>query len=108
MAKPRKKTVVHRVHTQEFKTEAVRQLEARTGPAEEVALKLGVKRNQLYKWQKELEEGGKGASGMATSVLSERGEIERLRRELARAQEQLEILKKAEAYLAKLRGQGTR
>jgi transposase-like protein len=44
--------------TDEFKLEAVRLLEQGNRPAAEVARELGVRRNQLYKWQEEL--GAKG------------------------------------------------
>ena len=39
--------------TQEFKSEAVRLLEAGGRPAAEIARELGVPRNRLYKWQEQ-------------------------------------------------------
>ena len=44
--------------TREFKLEAVRLLELGQKPAAQLALELGIRRNLLYKWQKEL--GAKG------------------------------------------------
>ena len=41
-------------YTKEFKLEAVRLLERGDKPAAELARELGIKRNQLYKWQKQL------------------------------------------------------
>ena len=109
MAKAGKKSVVHRDgYSKQFKIEAVRQLEARSESAEQVAVELGVKRNQLYKWQTELRDKADAAfPGRGAKPLEERSEIERLRRELRQAKEELEILKKAEAYFAKPRRQGT-
>ena len=37
--------------SKEFKKEAVRLLESTNTPAVELARELGVRRNQLYKWQ---------------------------------------------------------
>ena len=39
--------------TAEFKREAVRLLDAGERPASEVAIDLGIRRNQLYKWKAE-------------------------------------------------------
>jgi len=41
--------------TKEFKMEAVRLLNGNAKPAADLARELGVKRNQLYKWQEEVE-----------------------------------------------------
>ena len=43
-----------KVFTKEFKLEAVRLLESSGRAAAEVARELGIRRNQLYKWQYEL------------------------------------------------------
>jgi transposase len=37
--------------TAEFKREAVRLLDAGERPASEVAIDLGIRRNQLYRWK---------------------------------------------------------
>ena len=90
--------------SKDFKIEAVRLLKARTEPAETLALRLGVRRNQLYKWQAELQAGAATAfPGPGAKPVSELSEVERLRRELKRVTEERDILKKAEAYFAKLR-----
>ncbi len=41
-------------YTKEFKLEAVRLLRLGQKPAAELALELGIRRNQLYKWAEEL------------------------------------------------------
>ncbi|MGB0908948.1 MAG: transposase [Nitrospirales bacterium] len=40
--------------TSEFKREAVQLLESGSRPADQIARELGIRRNQLYKWQAEL------------------------------------------------------
>ena len=89
--------------TKEFKLEAVKLLEAGQKPATQIALELGIRRNQLHKWQAELR--GKGEDnafrGPGAKPLAEYTEVERLRRELKRVTEERDILKKAAAYFAK-------
>lgn len=89
--------------TKEFKLEAVKLLDVGQKPATQIALELGIRRNQLYKWQAQL--GAKGETnafrGPGAKPLSEYSEVERLRRELKRVTEERDILKKAAAYFAK-------
>ena len=86
----------------EFKREAVRLLEQSDKPASEVALDLGVKRNQLYKWKEQLgDKGDQAFKGRGRPRKDQENEISRLKRELAQAKEENEILKKAAAYFAK-------
>jgi transposase len=89
--------------TKEFKVEAVRLLEVGQKPATQLALELGITRNQLYKWQEQLRwHGSAGAfRGPGVKPLNERSEIERLKHELAKVTEERDILKKAAAYFAK-------
>ena len=90
--------------TPEFKREAVRLLEAGNKPGAQIARELGIKRNQLYKWQEEIDKHGEAAfPGMGRRSSSETLEAEnaRLKRELAKAQEEAEILKKAAEFFAK-------
>lgn len=88
--------------TKEFKQEAVRLLRQADKPAAEVALELGVRRNQLYKWRDEIEKKGDNAfRGPGRNTLDQESEISRLRRELEQVKEERDILKKAAAYFAK-------
>jgi transposase len=88
--------------TKEFKQEAVRLLRQADKPAAEIALELGVRRNQLYKWRDEIEKkGGSAFSGPGRKPLDQESEVSRLRRELERVKEERDILKKAAAYFAK-------
>ena len=76
----------------EFKTEAVRLIEGGR-PLLQVARELDVKPTLLRAWRKQVKPE-------ALAARAEAKEIARLRRELARTQEELEFLKKAAAYFA--------
>ena len=81
--------------TREFKLEAVRLLELGQKPATELAMELGVARNQLYKWQTQLRHNGEAAfPGSGAKPASEQSEVERLKRELKQVTEEHDILKK--------------
>lgn len=87
--------------SKEFKLEAVRLLESSGRPAAAVARELGIRRNQLYKWQRELRM-------KEARVFPGRGqhpemadELTVLRRENAQLKEERDILKKAMAFFAK-------
>jgi len=85
---------------EEFKREAVRQLELRGDRSgEAVATGLGVKLSQIYEWRRKYED-------TAAAARKERGEspeeeVKRLRREVAELRQDKEILKKAAAFFAK-------
>ena len=71
-------------------------------PATQLAMELGIQRNRLYKWQKEL--GAKGDAafhGPGRKPASQQSEVERLKAELKKVTEERDILKKAAAYFAK-------
>ena len=89
--------------TKEFKLETVRLLELGQKPATQLALELGIKRNQLYKWQEQLSKTGadRAFRGPGRKPLDGQSEIECLRRELKKVTEERDILKKAAAYFAK-------
>ena len=89
--------------TKEFKLEAVRLIERGEKPAAQLALELGVARNQIYKWQAQLQTKGedKAFRGPGAKRLSELSEVEQLKRELKKVTEERDILKKAAAYFAK-------
>ena len=90
-------------YSKEFKVEAVRALQRGEKPAAQLALELGIKRNQLYKWQEQLQQRGEqqAFSGAGRKSLESMSEVEQLRRELAQVREDRDILKKAAAYFAK-------
>jgi transposase len=85
-----------------FKLEAVRLLELGQKSATQLALELGVRRNQLYKWKEQLAGKGDGAfGGSGRRPATREGEVARLKRELAKVTEERDILKKAAAYFAR-------
>lgn len=88
--------------SKEFKLEAVRQLEQGDKSPHEIALDLGIRRNQLYKWQAQLKQQGDAAfRGSGRRPLDHGDEVARLRKELADVKQERDILKKAAAYFAK-------
>jgi transposase len=89
----------------EFKRNAVSRLREPGQNATGLASELGIRRNQLYKWAKKLDEQAPGESFRSPGrpVAGEESEVEQLRRQLASAQEELAILKKLDAYLTRLK-----
>ena len=90
-------------YTKEFKFEAVRLLEQGEKTGAQLALELGVARNQLYKWQEQLRAKGETNAfrGPGAKTLCERSEMERLKREVEELREERDILKKAATFFAK-------
>jgi transposase len=89
-------------YSKEFKEEAVRLMESSGRPAAEIAMELGIRRNQLYKWKEQMEnKGDKAFSGRGRPKKEDQSEIATLRQENERLREEVEILKKAAAYFAK-------
>lgn len=86
-------------YTAEFRAEAIRQVTERGYPPREVAGRLGISRQSMYKW---LREAGKTPRLVAKEDL--RAENARLKAELKRVEEERDILKKAAAYFAKASG----
>ena len=89
------------IYTNEFKQQAVARLKT-TDNATALALELGVRRNQLYKWAKQIDANGPGATlkSPGRPTVGVESEVARLRRENARLELENNILKKAGAYFA--------
>lgn len=88
----------------EFKREAVRQLDAKEIPASELALKLDVPRNRLYKWKEQIDQRGPSAfpgTGSHHSKPPKANVDIDLQNELIRLREENELLKKAAAFFAR-------
>jgi transposase len=90
-----------KVFNKSFKLEAVRLLENSGRPATEVARELGIRRNQLYKWQYEVRAKAERAFPGRGQHPELADELTRLRCENARLKEERDILKKAMAFFAK-------
>ena len=91
--------MVNRKYTEEFKSEAVKQVRERGYSVQEVARRIGVSPKSLYLWVKQ-SRGGHVANEMDVV----RRENARLKAELKRVEEERDILKKAAAYFAKASG----
>ncbi len=87
-------------YSREFKIEALRQLETSTRPATELASKLGIRPNLLYKWRDQLAKDNV-STNRGRPKKEDQSELTALRQENKRLKEDLEILKKAAAYFAK-------
>ena len=75
--------------TDEFKRDAVAQVEDRGYPAREVAERLGVSTKSIYTWQKQFSRPAK----VTQEIDAQADEIRRLKRDLARVTEERDILK---------------
>jgi len=90
----------YKQYSREFKLEAIRLAEIGDKTASQVARELGIRVNQLWKWQQQLE-AEVPAGGPAKRGRPADGEVARLRRENGRLKEENEILKKAAMYFAR-------
>lgn len=97
-------TTKRKTFTREFKQEAVRLLEQGDQPAVEIARELGIKRNQLYKWQEQINAKGIDAFPGQGRRSGKDDELAKLKRENERLKEEVEILKKAARYFARESG----
>lgn len=93
------------VYTREFKLAAVARLKDGKQTAEALAIELGIRRNQLYKWAKAIEQNGPEASfaSRGRKPASEESELARVKRELERVREDFEILKKLQASFMRMK-----
>lgn len=82
----------------EFKDEAVRQIVERGYKVTEVAERLGVSTNSLYKWVKAVKPDRKEQN--AAEIVEAKSEVLKLRAQLRRTEEERDILKKAARYFA--------
>lgn len=90
-----------RTHTRDFKLEAVRLVEYGNESVPDVAERLGLHPNLLYRWRKELVQDGEEAFPGRGKLRDSEEEVRQLRRELARVREERDVLKKAIAFFAK-------
>jgi len=91
--------MLNRKYTEEFKSEAIKQVTERGYKVQEVSERLGISSKSLYLWLRLARKGnGKHSQGSDNEL---RQEIVRLKSELKRAEEERDILKKATAYFAK-------
>ena len=98
-AKPR------RTFPDTFKREAVARLREDGVNASVLADQLGIRRNQLYKWEKALATLPPDAKlrSPGRPRASTEDEVTTLRRKLAKVEQELAVLKKFDAYLTRLK-----
>lgn len=87
-------------YAEEFRAEAVKQVLERGYSVADVAKRLGVSAQSLYKWVKAVKPPTEPDKHKEELAEVRRDNL-RLRAELSRAQEEREILKKAVAYFAR-------
>ena len=97
MAKSRRK------YSAEFKREAVRLTREPGRTVGDVAEKLGIHPGLLQRWRTEVKTHGSDVFPGNGRARASDEELQQLRRDLARAQQERDILKKALAYFAKER-----
>ena len=90
----------HKRHDKEFMREAINLIKASDKPIAAIGRELGVHSSTLYDWMRR-EKKIFGYEESNTTKLNEEEEIRRLRRELADARMERDILKKAVAVFSK-------
>ena len=100
-AKPKQRATF----SDEFKRQAVARLRSGEQSATDLAIELGIRRNLLYKWADKVEKQGpdKKLRSPGRPPVSELSEVEQLRLKLAKAEQELDILQKFDAYLTRLK-----
>ena len=89
-------------YSKEFKLEAIRLMNETDRPASQIAMELGIRRNQLYKWNEQMTKKGDVPSAKrGRPKKADESEVGKLKRENKRLREDVEILKKAAAYFAR-------
>ena len=86
-----------RRYTEEFKIEAVKQVTERGHSTLEVAKRLGLAADTLYRWVRQYSK----PEEQRTQERSQAEELREVKAELKRVTEERDILKKAAAYFAK-------
>ena len=89
----------NRKYTEEFKSEAIKQVVERGYEVRDVCERLGISSKSLYLWLRlARKSNGRHMQGNDSEL---KQEIIRLKSELKRVEEERDILKKAAAYFAK-------
>jgi len=97
-----KKRKPYNTYTKEFKLEALRLMDETDRSASAIAMELGIRRNQLYKWKEQMKKKGEVAPAKKGRPKKENlSEAAKLRAENKRLKEENEILKKAAVFFAK-------
>lgn len=96
----------YRTYSKEFKMEALELLESSGKSAAQLERDLGITQGLLLKWsdryQVKRQENGKGKQLAASDLEAAQAENRRLRRQLAIAEQERDILKKAVSIFSKM------
>jgi transposase len=90
-----------RKYTREFKIEAVRLLDTSGKSGHEIEDDLGIGRGQIYRWRRQLAEEKGSIRAFPGTGKARDEELVRLKRELAIAREERDILRKAVAIFSR-------
>jgi len=85
----------------QFKLDALRLVETSDRAISDIAKDLGIARELLYKWKRELESDPKHAFPGKGKRKQEEDQVRKLEHELKRVTEERDILKKALAFFSK-------
>jgi transposase len=85
----------------QFKLDAVRLIRESDRAISDIARDLGVRRELLYKWKRELEADPTSAFPGKGKLKPEQEQLRQLQQELKRVTEERDILKKALAFFSK-------
>jgi transposase len=98
-----KKYLPRRKFDREFKLQAVKMVLEEHLPVNEVARRLNVSENQIHAWKQTFKESGPVAFPGKGHLAIEADEIRQLKKRLADAEEERDILKKALGIFSKTR-----
>jgi len=90
-----------RCYDAQFKLDAGRLIRESDRAISDIARDLGVRRELLYKWKRELEEDPTNAFPGKGKLKPEQEQLRQLQQELKRVTEERDILKKALAFFSK-------
>ncbi|MDH5185231.1 MAG: transposase [Gammaproteobacteria bacterium] len=86
------KRKTYNTYTKEFKLEAILLMDESDRPASEIAVKLGIKRNQLYKWKEQMvKKGDVPSAKKGRPKKADQSELATVKQELKRLKEENEI-----------------
>ena len=91
----------HRKFDKEFKMQAIKMVLEEGNPIVEVVKKLEINQGQIHKWKQKYKADGPEAFPGKGHESEAEEEIKRLKKELADAEEERDILKKAVAIFSK-------
>ena len=90
-----------KTYDRQFKLDAVRLVSEGKRSVREVAGEIGIDPNTLYQWKRDLAKEEEEAFPGKGHLTAQEEEIRRLRKKLAEAEEDREILKKALGYFSR-------